>query len=262
VKMTSEIALFEVLARGLSERLQHVLNPSVSGAREIKEQLAYLHRLMEEGRHAEVQWQAIRLASLMKDWDVVAAGMPEFTTELRVRIIRDEVRGSYIGARAELAMAATLLEKGLRPSRGPNPGPDFLVVLPEGTAVLECTSAYLETPKETNFYKIEQAICVKGKRDDYCGSDAVLYVDCTALAWRGGEAIDDTLEARTRAVVENTNWGAVLLGIFMVMSEDSRYGHALARFDGKTQTASLKGLLDKIAPGGGYRPMGSIPPTP
>jgi hypothetical protein len=268
--MTSGAILkWGVMFQLLSDRLrdparpaQEPFDPRTPGARELKDQLRHLQRLLlDKERQNEARWQMIRFESFIRDWDTVAAVMPDFVAELRSRIMRDEQRSGYIGARSELTMAAALVEKGIRPARGPTPGPDFVVTCPEGTVVIECTAAHLGVPREDNFAKIEAAIRGKGERN-YCGPTALVYVDYTAIAFRGGDSLDPAFPARTKQLVENTRWGAALLGAFMMDSAGLGYRNALLRFDGREQAPILRAFLDEVFPHGKvYLPLVSIPPT-
>jgi hypothetical protein len=120
---------------------------------------------------------------------------------------------------------------------------------------------HLGVPREDNSDKVEAAIRGKGERS-YCGPTALLYVDYTAIAFRGGDSLDAGFPASTKRVVEDTRWGAVLLGALMVDSVGYGFRNALLRFDGRQQAPVLRAFLDEVFPHGEvYLPLVSIPPT-
>jgi hypothetical protein len=204
-----------------------------------------------------------RFDSFIKDWDIVADKMPAYIVELRERVVRDDRRSGYVGVRAELAIAAYLLRKGVELGRGPQEGADFLVSRPQGTVLIECTSSHLSNPREDNFHKIESAIRRKAK-EPYCGRDAMLHVEFTAIMHQGGDPDSQNFLDRVGSVVRDTRWGAVVLSNFMVSSGDSSYSRGFLRFDGAEQAKSLRVFLDEVVPQGRVflsAPV-SIPPTP
>lgn len=255
------VLAFGIVMQALIDRLWDPLDPREPGASELKHQLRQLNALLADGDSPEARWQLTRFESFITDWDVVAHGMPDYMKELRRRFVADEQRGGYAGTRSELAIAAFLLRKGIPLTRCSGEGTDFAVSRPEGKVFLESTSAHLISPREDNFYKIESAIRHKASRL-YCGPDALLHVDYTAILRHGGDTLGLDFPARIRAVVASTKWGVVVLSAFMVSSEGNEYYRAIVRCDGPAQTTALKSFLAEFLPQGEHRlaPV-SVPPT-
>jgi hypothetical protein len=216
---------------------------------------------LAHGQLDEARWQLMRLESFITDWDEVAAKLPRYIAELRRRIVRDDVRSGYVGARSELALAAFLLSKGLSVERGPQEGADFVIVRPEGTVLVESTSVHLSAEREDNFYKFESAIRQKAT-EAYCGPGAVLHVDYTAVLRHGGETLQSGFGERLQRLVAGTSWGAVIASAFFVSSQGNLYHRGFLRFNGPEQTPAVAGFLDVILPPGAVWPgLVSIPPT-
>jgi hypothetical protein len=261
-KTPRHFVVFSAIAQALSQRLEDPLIPSEPGARELKRDLVHVAHMIEASELEEARWELMRLEDLVTDWDSLVSTMPEYLAELRKRFMQDDQRSGYIGARAELSAAAFLADRKIMFRRGAGGEPDFLLVVPEGRAAVECTSAHLTAGKEANFYKVESAIRQKA-RESYCNQDTALYVEYTGILRHAGDMVSEEFPARLNDVVSATPWGAVILSCLILRTGARNLERAYQRLDGEREGAALKKVLDVILPPGEvYVGHISIPPKP
>jgi hypothetical protein len=259
------VLAFERLAEALSAALDDPLDPSQPGAREIKHDLVRVAHLIAEQEFAEARQELLRLDDLLTDLQAVGPHIPGYLPEVRMRLIRDDGRDGYLGTRAELSAAEWLVRHKVNVRRGSEAGgePDFMIERPGGVRCgFECTSAHLTSLKEANVYKIRRAIRRKS-RSRYCGPDAALYVEYTAILRRAGEAVEVGFQSRIKRVIQSTSWGAVILSCLILRRGAKNLERAYLRFDGASISPSLRALLDEILPHGEvYVGHVSVPPKP
>lgn len=251
---------FSRLVHALSSRLWDPLDPNQPGAGEIKKQLERLWEGLETGQVHTAQWQHRQLCQFVADWDSVAPAMPAYAASLRTRFLEDEQRSGYLGARAELSLAGYFLRRGVPLARGAPPMPDFVVPRDGEAVLIESTSAHLSSPREDNFYKINSAIRQKTKQQ-YCGPSAILHVDYTAILNSGGDTMTSTFLDRAREVARSTNWGAVLLGAYVMSLDRNEYCMVFDVLDGPNPSPTVRAFLDEFLPRGEHD-LGriSVPP--
>lgn len=176
--------------------------------------------------------------------------LKKFTRKLRTHRADD-----YRGVLCEINMAATLIDAKVKFKAREHP--DFLIESAGKPVFIECTSADSNTtdnmePLDRIIVKIQE----KTKKP-YCNNFTALAIDITNIEHQSQASISqtppDSLRWQFRDVLKSTNYGSVLLYMFVV-----DYGRtvpmmlwAYNRIDNVRPSKQLIRFLDK------YFPMGS-----
>ena len=112
-------------------------------------------RLHNEGRYSERDAECLRMALLAKHLDEVKAYDSALFGRLR-RPLREGSIDDYYGARHEVAVASTLIRKGIPFQFSLPDRADFSF---DGEVAIESTSVHLVRPKSGDlFYKVESKL--------------------------------------------------------------------------------------------------------
>jgi hypothetical protein len=164
--------------------------------------------------------------------------------------------GSYFGARMEIHIAASLIDK--RVSFIKTESPDF--ILDEYGIYIECTSSHRSNNSTAHLIaKIRSAVTQKSKKA-YCNQSTVLCVDVTNISATTVKDENEFLSSRDRLketviqIIRDTNsdYGSILLFLYFVDLE-SKLHIPYFRIDSDKIDPTLKEFLDKYYSIGEYK---------
>jgi len=174
------------------------------------------------------------------------------------KIIKDTAKeqGTYFGVRAEIHIAASLIQKGINFIK--TESPDFTI--DEYGVYMECTSAHkLEGSSANLTDKIRSAILEKSKKA-YCNPSTVLCVDITNILTANVESKNELLASKDhfKGIVKqiltdtNSSYGSVLLFSYSMDLEGNMHT-GYYRIDNESAVVALIDFLDKWYPIGEFR---------
>lgn len=105
-------------------------------------------QLINAGHGDEARYELVRLSMLVEHLQEIEGARPDLIPSFASRLVTHDV-SAYIGAREEIAVAASLIRAGRQFAYEPPGGPDFRVTVVDGTVGLECTSTHVSTSLAT-----------------------------------------------------------------------------------------------------------------
>ncbi|HIH72410.1 hypothetical protein GBV73_09610 [Thermococcus sp. 101 C5] len=198
-------------------------------------------------------YELARLTMLVKHLQHIERYDPTLLQKFREKINTSD--SDYYGFRFEVAVASSLIRKGLQFTT-PDP-PDFKVVYNQEEIFIECTSRHISPDKDLNIIQeIKRAVNRKSKRR-YDVPRCALFIDITNLYYLAHlKNQTDQLKLIRKSIKEllekESNFGSVLLFVYLVNKAKSRFELNYIRIDNKKIDRVLKDFLDKFYPTGKY----------
>ena len=222
--------------------------------RPIGQAIENIIRLHNMGMYEQRDYEIARLKMLVKHLEEVKQQNENMFKIFQTRINKSDT--DYLGFRFELATAASLIRKGINFEK--TESPDFTINWKGHKIGIECVNVHIEKPTSKNLiHKIKKAIKRKaGKTYSIVTSKILLFIDVTNIYFHGllrGELFDEKeLKERIGRILNLTNFGGILLFVFVLNKTLSRFELNYFRIDKPKIDPLLKDFLDYCYPCGSH----------
>lgn len=202
------------------------------------------------GNHAHRDFELNKIAFLVQDLKILREREPTLLAHFRREFRRSGETDSFFGARFEVAITASLLDRGVRPIKGERPD----LRIPGGDVAIECTSARVRSTsaKADAHSKLWTAITRKSQQP-YSNRSTALFIDITNLAFYSKPFDPEEYWEAAVATHEQNTFGATLLFVTMMNKPLARYETNYLRIDHPQISPSLQAFLESHYPSGAYR---------
>ncbi|MBO8183262.1 MAG: hypothetical protein H0Z28_10810 [Archaeoglobus sp.] len=201
-----------------------------------------------EQKFEERDYEIIRLKLLVEDLQKIKHYDETMLVTFREKINRDET--NYYGFRFEVAIAAFLISENVTFEKIESP--DFRVLYDDKEVFIECTS---RRTSDSSFRDVESKIraAIEEKSGkDYCQANTALFVDVTNLYFHSisrGDLVDgQELKNYIGSLLEENDFGSVIIFVFILDKESNRFGLNYIRVDSNRIDPILKKFLDEYYP--------------
>lgn len=241
---------FGSVAAELNRLLGMRFSKGVGSKTEIGQSLSAILYYQNQGDYLQRDCELGKATLLVKELQEIERYDPNLLKAFKRQIHKSVTRGQYFGARLEINIAATLIRKDTKFTKGESP--DFTINKENKDIFIECGSAHLSRRKLGDLKcKISSVVNEKSNKT-YCNPSTALCIDITNIYYSSliNEALleKDEIRQYVRKTLEAISFGSVIVFIYAFNRELDRFESGYIRIDNRNIDETLLNFLNECFP--------------